>query len=406
MPELSDLELLDALGVEAKQDKKAARSPREERIISGFEEIQRFVEHHGRSPAHGEDNDIFERLYATRLDQVRKLEDCRTLLQDLDHQGLLDISAEEALTPIDDMDDDELLSQLGVFAPSEKDVTQLRHVKPRAEVRAAEEIANRTRCEDFDTFKPIFETVQKELENGVREVNKFRKDAGFLKSDIKKGQFFILGGQVAYVTSVGEPFKAPNGSTDARLRVIYSNGTESDILLRSLQRALYKDEGSRFISDPNAGPLFSGEHDDEDLASGTIYVLRSKSDHPVVSENRDVLHKIGVTGGDVQKRIANAQHDATFLLADVEVVATYELYNINRTKLENIIHKFFETARLDIEIKDRFGHPVVPREWFLIPLYAIDDAVEKIQDGTISNYVYDIENAKLALRVEANGGTA
>lgn len=164
---------------------------------------------------------------------------------------------------------------LGFFVkvPASDLAPQLRHVKPRAEVRAAEEIANRTRCEDFDTFKPIFKALQKELDNGVRETNKFRKDAGFLKSDIKKGQFFILGGQVAYVASVGEPFKAPNGSTDARLRVIYSNSTESDILLRSLQRALYKDEGSRFISDPSAGPLFSGEHDDEDLASGTIYLL-------------------------------------------------------------------------------------------------------------------------------------
>lgn len=403
MAELSDLELLDELGVEAKQKKKAARSPREERIIAGFEEIQRFVDQHGRPPAHGEDNDIFERLYATRLDQVRKLEECQIILQDLDHQGLLDVSAEEAQAPVDDMDDTELLSQLGVPAPSEKDITQLKHVKPRAEVKAAEEIANRTRCEDFETFKPIFEAVQKELDNGVRETNKFRKDAGFLKSDIKKGQFFILGGQVAYVASVGEPFKAPNGSTDARLRVIYSNSTESDILLRSLQRALYKDEGSRFISDPSAGPLFSGKQDDEDLASGTIYVLRSKSDHAVVSDNRDIVHKIGVTGGDVQKRIANAQHDATFLLADVEVVATYELYNINRTKLENIIHKFFDAARLNIEIKDRFGQPVVPREWFLVPLFAIDEAVNKIKDGTIGDYIYDVESAMLSLRDKARG---
>lgn len=406
MPELSDLELLDALGVDAKKEKKATLSAREERIVAGFEEIQKFVEQHDRLPAHGENNDIFERLYATRLDQIRKLEEGRTILLGLDHQGLLDTSSEEAQKPLDDMDDDEILSQLGVSEPSDKDVTHLRHVKPRAEVRAAEEVANRTTCEDFDTFKPIFEAVQQELDNSVRKTSKFRKDAGFLKSDIKEGQFFIVGGQVAYVASVGEPFRAPNGSTDARLRVIYSNGTENDILLRSMQRALYKDEGSRLVSEPSVGPLFSGENDDEDLASGTIYVLRSKSDHPVVSEHRDVLHKIGVTGGDVQKHIANAQHDATFLLAEVEVVATYELFNINRTKLESIIHKFFETARLDIEIKDRFGQPVVPREWFLVPLFAVDEAVEKIKDGTIANYEYDIENAKLMLREKRNSQEA
>ena len=131
------------------------------------------------------------------------------------------------------------------------------------------------------------------------------------------------------------------------------------------------------------------------MASGTIYVLRSKSDHPVVISHRDVLHKIGVTRGDVARRIANARLDPTFLMADVEIVATYELYNINRTKLENIIHRVFDPARLDIEIKDRFGNPVIPREWFLIPLFVIDEAVEKIKDGSISEFVYDTNNAAL-----------
>jgi hypothetical protein len=120
MAELSDLELLDALGVEAKQEKNAAHTPREERIIAGFEEIQRFVDQHGRRPTHREDNDIFERIYATRLDQIRKLEDCRAIFQDLDHQGLLDAPSEDV--SLEDIDDEELLSQLGVAAPSEMDV--------------------------------------------------------------------------------------------------------------------------------------------------------------------------------------------------------------------------------------------------------------------------------------------
>jgi hypothetical protein len=401
MAELSDLELLDALGVEAKPDKKTARTPREERIIAGFEEIQRFVDEHGRSPAHGEDNDIFERLYATRLDQIRRQEECRSIVQELDRQDLLEGSPSEAEMPLDEIDDDELLSQLGVSAPSEGDVTQLRHVKPRAEVRAAEEVANRTRCEDFDTFKPVFEAVQKDLNNGIRKTRTFE-----LKSEIQPGSFFVVGGQKAYVAEMGEVFSNAQGRRDARLRVIFDNGTESDLLMRSLQRALHKDDAGRRITDPSAGPLFSGENDDEDLASGTIYVLRSKSDHPVVIESRDVLHKVGVTGGSVDKRIANAKQDPTFLMADVEIVATYELYNINRTKLENLIHKFFDAARLDIQIKDRFGQPVVPREWFLAPLFAIDEAVTKIKDGTIGNYAYDVESAKLALRDEAHRGSA
>ncbi|MDE0330701.1 MAG: GIY-YIG nuclease family protein [Nitrospinae bacterium] len=392
-----DAALLAELGVEAEAKKTPARTPKEERIIAGFEEIQRFVDEHGRTPLHGEDKDIFERIYAARLDQIRRQAECMDLLTDFDHQGLLSGASGEQEEAAVNLSDVELLYQLGVSAPVEGDVTELRHVKSRAEKRAAEEIANRTICEDFEKFKPLFEAVRNDLDTGVRETNQFRKDAGFLKADIKKGQYYILGGQTAYVAEVGEPFAAPNGEMDARMRVIYSNATESNLLLRSMQRALYKDETSRIISDPSAGPLFSENVEEDDAASGTIYVLRSKSDHPTVKEHREVLHKIGVTGGSVEKRIANAAHDATFLLAEVEIVATYELFNINRTKLENVIHKFFDSARLEIEIKDRFGNPVVPREWFLVPLFAIDEAVEKIKDGSITDYAYDPSSAKLTM---------
>lgn len=378
----------------AQPAKKGGRSPREERIIAGFEEVQRFVEQHGRAPSHSEDGDIFERLYAVRLDRMRELEECRTLLEPLDHQGLL-AGAEAASTPSPEtMDEDELLAELSDIAGG-SNITELKHVRPSVEKRAAEEIANREKCEDFERFEPLFRQVQKELDTGIRTTRPFVKDAGFLKADIVQGNLFILGGQMAYVAEVGETFKAPNGEFDARLRVIYSNGTESNLLLRSLQRALYKDESGRRITDPTAGPLFADRTGNGDEASGTIYVLRSKSDHPVVAANREVLHKIGVTGGDLERRLANAKLDPTFLMADVEIAATYELYNISRTRLENLIHRIFGAARLDIEIKDRFGQPVVPREWFLVPLFVIDEAVERIKDGTITGYIYDPKSAAL-----------
>ena len=87
-----------------------------------------------------------------------------------------------------------------------------------------------------------------------------------------------------------------------------------------------------------------------------------------------------------------------FLLADVEIVATYKLANINRVKLENIIHKFFNSARLDIEIKDRFGKPVRAREWFLVPIFIIDELVEIIKKGELSDYYYDPKAAELKKR--------
>ena len=271
------------------------------------------------------------------------------------------------------------------------DITELRHVRPAAEKRAAEEIANRQKCEDFDSFKPLFEQVQKELSAGLRQTKEFER-----KSEIAPGRFYILGGQKAYVAAMEEPFTNEHGYTDARLRVIFDNGTESNLLMRSLQRALQKDPAGRRIIDSSAGPLFADQNEEGDEASGTIYVLRSKSDHTTVATHRDILHKIGVTGGSIERRIANARLDPTFLMADVEIVATYELYNINRTKLENLIHRIFGRARVDIEINDRFGNPVVPREWFLVPLFAVDEAVERIKDGSITDYVYDPKTAKLA----------
>jgi hypothetical protein len=135
-----------------------------------------------------------------------------------------------------------------------------------------------------------------------------------------------------------------------------------------------------------------------DRPTGTVYVLRSKSDQPEIASRRDLIHKIGVTGGKVPRRIVNARLDPTYLLADVEVVATYQLYNINRTKLENLLHRVFEPARLRITLTDRFGNPVSPREWFLVPLFVIDEAIERIKDGTITSYVYEPATASLVRR--------
>ena len=386
--------LLTELGIEVEAKKVATKTPREERIIAGFEDIQRFVDEQGRTPQHGETHDIFERLYAVRLDRIREQQETRDLVLEMDQQGLLEGATNISETMSDDMDDDELLAELGIDV-DELPVTELKHVRSTAEKQAAEDIAQRERCKDFDTFRPIFDQVQKDLNTGLRSTRAFTTSGG-----IQKGQFFILAGQKAYVAEIGETILTNKGRTDARLRVIYDNGTESDLLMLSLERALYKDDAGRRITDPTAGPLFSDQNADGDEASGTIYVLRSKSEHPLVTQNRELVHKIGVTNTAVEKRIAGANKDPTFLMADVEIIATYELYNINRKKLENLIHRIFEPARLDIEIMDRFGTPVVPREWFLVPLFVIKDAVEKIKDGTITDYVYDANNASLTKRTK------
>jgi len=385
--------LLAELGVEVETKTDASRTPREERIIAGFEEIQRFVTEHGHAPQHGEGRDIFERLYAVRLDRLRAQDECRALLEPLDHQGLLE-GAESASDYIsDEISDDELLAQLGVETDAADGISKLRHVRSRAEIRAAEEIANREKCEDFERFKPLFEEAESGLKTGHWMTKPFSKDAS-----IAEGDFFIVGGLTAYIAEMGASAKTRDGRDNPRLRVIFSNKTESNLLLRSLSRSLYPDGdqavGRRLIK-VDAGPLFSQTLEENDIESGTIYVLRSLSSHPFVAEHRELIHKIGVTGGKLETRIANAAHDATYLLADVEVVASYRLAGVNRARLEGVFHRIFAAAQLDLTIHDRFGKAVRPREWFLVPLHVIDEAVRRIVDGSITDVVYDPKTARL-----------
>lgn len=389
-----DLDLLDELGVETTAESSGGRTPREQRVIAGFEEIVRFVEAHGKAPTNDLEADIFERIYAVRLESIRHSLECRTLLAGMDSHGLL--STDWGSTVVREetsLSDSALLSELGVEdSMPENDITRLTHVRSREEIRAAEEIARRTGCEDFDDFKPIFQKVQRDLETGGRTTIKFQENA-----DVNEGEMFILDGQKVLVATVGEKFTSDYGRPDRRLRLIYDNGTESDLLLRSFQRALYKDKTSRRITTPDRGPLFSQNEDEGDLNSGFIYVLRSGSDHPFISANREVIHKIGVTGGEVKKRIANAKKDPTFLLAEVEIMETYKLANIDRSRLERLLHRFLAPARLDLKLKDRFDFGVEPQEWFLAPLPVIREVIQRLMDGSIENCRYDPESAQIVV---------
>lgn len=401
-PDLSDDDLLGQLGVEVEVEVVGGHTAQEERIIAGFEEIQRFVEQHGQPPRHGEGLDIFERLYAVRLDRLRRLPEARSLLAGLDTQDLLAQPTGEANVDPDSLGDDDLLTELGIDATealAENDITVLRHVKSRAEKAIAEDIANRTSCEDFEQFKPLFEEAKNGLKSGTWESLPFAKDSEIKLENIQHGNFFIINGQIAYIAEKGDEIKTSVADRqDARLRVIYDNATENHLLMRSFQKALYRDEVPRRLRKIDVGPLFSGEWEDSDVQSGTIYVLRSLSDEPLIAQHRQVIHKIGVTGGRVETRIADAENDPTYLCAPVEVVATYKLAGVNRTKVEGLFHKIFANAQFDMALPPRYGKPVRPQEWFLVPLSVIDEAVQGILDGSIAGKVYDRATGKLVNR--------
>lgn len=399
--------LLSELGIETEVKQDQTYTAKQERIIAGFEDIQRFYREHRRLPHHGEERDIFERLYAVRLDRIRSSSECLELLRPMDVDGLLSDRVSEPTGDYEIQGDDELLEALGI-GPSDDDITTMKHVRTasarNAERNLPEEIAQRKPCDDFDDFRLDFEAIQADLESGRQTTELFKTSS---RTQIRKGDWFIVDGQKALVADAGEWFTPEHGERDRRLRVIFDNGTESDLLLRSLRRALNKDENSRRIVPPqietdedfsDIGPLFSGQADEDDCASGAIYVARSSSDHPFVQENREVLHKIGLTSGDPQQRIAGANRETTYLLAGAEIVAVYRLANINCKAFESLLHKFLARARIDLALADRFGGKVQPREWFLVPLPVIEEVVERIKDGSITQYLFDVETATLRLR--------
>ena len=390
-----DDDLLDELGVDVAVKKTGTLTPKQERIIAGFEEIQRFVKEHGRVPSRGEGNDIFERIYAMRLEQISRQAECYKLVEAKDHQGIL-LPLKEASSPADDLDDDDLLDALGVGTETEGSIQALKYVRTSAEIRAAEEKANREKCEDFEKFKPIFDQVKEDLQAKRREIIKCEN-----KSVVNIGDLFVLQGQTAYIVDADDSFIDEEGREDRRLRVIFNNGTESRMLGRSFQKRLWEDHTARRITGPaDMGPLFSNQAGEGDTESGVIYVLRSQSTQPFIKENRELIHKIGFTNGSVEKRIACAEDQATYLLAKVEVVATYKLYNINANRLENLIHRFLEPAKLTVDIMDRFGKPFKPREWFLVPLSIVEEAIKRVQDGSIVDHRYDPKEAKIVPAVE------
>ncbi|MBP7217527.1 MAG: GIY-YIG nuclease family protein [Acinetobacter sp.] len=396
MSNISDYDLLSELGIDLAPVKQVTYTAKEERLISGFEEIVQFYEKNHRVPSNSNDTDIFERLYAVRLNQLRKLPESISLLEDFDQHNLLNSTTSEA-SDMSELEDEDLLSELGIEVEDEHNILVLNNVRSSDERKEAELIGKQKVCEDFEVFKPLFDQIQKDLDTGTRYTKRYGKN-----NVLEKNDWFILNGQLVYIAEITEYFETSDGHLDARTRLIYSNGTESNILMRSLTKSLYKDEaGRRVLVTNNTGPLFSStnlsEQDtDIEVKSGSIYVLRSLSDNEFIQANKDILHKIGVTTGNVNKRIAEARKDPTYLLADIELVATYSLpENIVPQKLEKLIHKVLQSAQLDIVIEDRFGNPVRPKEWFLVSLNIINDIIEHIKNGSIETVYYDAEKAQL-----------
>lgn len=358
-------------------------SSEQQRRVDTFLEVNGFIDRHKRKPGDTDKPSVSERALRMKLNGLLSDPAVHEMLLPHDRHALLPTTPVKQPQTLDEIFDDDLLTT------PQDDIFDLVHVRPAA--AKSDEIAERQVCAEFEKFKPLFEQCIREMAEGKRKAIPFANE-----QEIGAGEFFILNGILVYVAEVGETH-IRNGKKNARLRLIFDNGTEGNNLLRSLATELYKDPHGRRITTTDMGPLFTGTPATGDTQTGMIYVVKSLSDDPEVRKLGGLLHKIGFTSGRMEIRIQNAKDDPTFLMAAVHPVATYTLYNIDRVKLEHLLHTFFAQARLDIEITDRFGKKVKPREWFLVSAQMVSEAVSRLKDGSIVNYRYDASIGAIVL---------
>lgn len=282
----------------------------------------------------------------------------------------------------DSLDDIFNEDDLGVDAA----LVTLKHTTAAADRHQPDHRADFVQCRDFEQYRARFEQMQVMLEEGEREAIPVKKWAVI---EPLEGDFFIRNGLLALIAEKSE-MTTRGGSRDYRLRVIFSNGTESDPLMSSFRKSLNDDKTARMVQKVGLGPLDPDWEADQLEMTGTIYVARSSSDDPAIREQRMILHKIGVTSQDVQRRVADARNDPTFLLAPVEIVATYSLTNLPRRRVEQLLHRFFAAARpAELHVADRFGRRVHPKEWFYVLPEHVGQAAKLIGDGTLHQFYYD-----------------
>ncbi|MDN7453299.1 GIY-YIG nuclease family protein [Burkholderia cenocepacia] len=353
----------------------------DERLLASFQQINDFYRQHGKEPEANPSN-ILEFQLFNRLKGLRVSKEKCEALQEVDEFHLLTyVEPPKPITSIADIFQDDSLGLLDDEAAS---IFDLKHV-PKSPMDMPEKIAQRKRCKDFDQFEALFKQCHAELASGMREARGFTGE-----QQIQPGHFFILHGITAYVAEVGEK-EVKNGKVNARLRCIFENGTESNMLLRSLATELYKDETGRRIIDSHEKALEALELVQAgDEKSGYLYVLQSLSTVPEIAGAKN-LYKIGYSTVPVQERIKNAAEEPTYLMAPVKVVEVFECYNLNPQKFELLLHTFFGKACLNVDVYDKQGKRFSPREWFIAPLHIIEAAANMLINGDIVNYRYDHE---------------
>jgi hypothetical protein len=392
----------DDFGLLDSKAKTATVKTDDDRLTDSFEEINAFFDKNKREP---NKSSMSEYGLMAKLKNFRENEAQKKVLKSYDRHNLLgyvDPETSGEKQTIDDILNDDELGLLD--SDKDLDIFKFKHT-PKPEERAeADFIAQRKplKEKEFEKYETLFQKVHKEIKEGKRKIFPFTN----IEKNLHVGGFYLMNGILLYLETANlkkeeiEHITSKRTRVEGRTRTVFENGTYSNMLYTSLGRGL-QDNGKLITNtyDKIEQDLFvnTGLVKEEDIQSGWIYVLKSKSTNSQIVTIKD-LYKVGFASNSVEERIKNAKHEATYLFAEVQKVATYKVYNRNADKLESLLHRFFANACLDIDLFNEKGQRLNPREWFVVPFEVIEEAIQLILNENIVNYEYDTVLKKIKLK--------
>lgn len=390
---LEDIFNDDEFGILDSKPKSTNLKSEDERLIESFQEINTFFEKNNREP---ESKNVTEFKLLSRLKAIRTDENKIKVLKQFDTYNLLENS--KKVSSVNDILDDD---DFGILDSDDSEsIFEIKNIPTQKERESTDFTARRKAMsnDSFKTYEVNFKQVHRELKSGQRKLVSFTD----VEQNLIEGNYYVLDGVLLYLEKDGvhERKIGDRIRKDGRTKTIFENGTMSKMLYRSLAKALYnngkivtaKDSESEKELYQNVGLV--NEHD---INSGWIYILKSLSKREDINGIEN-LFKIGFSTIPVAERIKNASKEPTYLMAPVEVVSTFKCYNVNAQKIEGLIHRFFSEVCLEIDVFDKNGKRVTPREWFVAPLKVIEEVVPLISNGSIVQYLYDVNNKRIRLK--------
>lgn len=385
----------DPLGLLIVKHSNSPARNEDERLLASFQEINDFLEQNNREPIEG--NGPHEHPLWARLKSIRANPTKSEMLKNHDTYGLLSTEPKKPLS-IDDIFNND---PLGLLEDDSTGLFELKNIKPTDKNRAESDfIARRKPCKDFGKYEQSFKDVQKDLKEGKRKLIEFKL------GNLRQGAYYVHNGILFFVEKIQitnkEHYK-PDGKRvkeDGRTRCVFENGTESNMLKRSIEKLLYINGQAVTENEDQTNNDFTNKFNnitEDDKEAGFIYILKSNSDKKEIKEIQN-LFKIGFSKTTVEDRIKNAFQEATYLMADVRIVMAFKCYNMNPQKLEQLLHNFFGSSCLNIDVFDKNGNRHTPREWFIAPLSIIEQAIHYIISGEIIYFKYDPTNEEIIER--------